>query len=504
MAVGIEARIFTGKQPSRPAQALGETSPFRILLLGNFAGTRLEPDHFAARRLLRVDADTFDAAFTQLAPSLTLELSEPPAEPIDVSFSSLEDFEPDALFSRLSLFARMRELRARLEDATTFEQAAAELRATTRASQAESAAPEGEAAMLERLLGRPNGGGRATQPPSPATPVEKAVGRLLQGLVAPYIVPATAHLQRPFIDALDSAISASMRALLRHPKWSSLEGNWRALDRFVRQVEMEDAVVLEVLDVDADELLADFTRARGDIDASTLSELLASRRAREGGEEFWTLIVGLFEFGSSAAELALLAALGALAANCGAVFVGSAAPELLNLSAAPRDMAAAAVESEAAIRWRALRESWVARHVALVWPRVLSRLPFGARTEPVERFAFEELGDGFRHDRLAWRCAALDCAALLAASYTESEWEMTADQHLDIEDLPAFIDRSESPPRMQAAAEIYLSEREARMAQAQGVVPLVSHRSLPQVRLTGWQSIASDGAPLAARWQRSG
>ena len=503
MAVGLDARIFIGDEPPARAGVANEELPFRILVLGNFSGRRSDPPALGQRRPVRIDIDTFDAAFAELAPSLSLDLTGVSVDPVDVAFASLDDFEPDAVFSKLALFARMRELRVQLADAATFEQAAAELRAAQPASTAAFLPePEDDSATLERLLGRPPGD-PAVAAKRPSSPVESVVDRLVQGLVAPYIVPATAHLQRPLIDALDSAISASMRLLLRHPQWRALEGRWRALDRFVRRVELDGPVVLELLDVEADELLHDFMQAQGDVGASAVSAMLATRRSRQGEDEGWTLIVGLFEFGPSAAELALLAALGAMAATAGAVFLGSAASRLLELEALPKNSQPPRPEWEAALRWRSLRESWVASHIGLVWPRVLARLPFGAKAQPVDSFAFEELGDGFSHERLLWRSATLDCAALLAAAFTDAGWDMNPHDHLDVEDLPAWIDRSESPPRLQAVAELFSSEREVRLAQVRGVMPLVSHRSLPHARLAGWQSIAIGEKPLAGRWQRT-
>jgi len=40
--------------------------------------------------------------------------------------------------------------------------------------------------------------------------------------------------------------------------------------------------------------------------------------------------------------------------------------------------------------WRSLREADDARHIGLAMPRFLSRQPYGAKTDPVEAFDFEE------------------------------------------------------------------------------------------------------------------
>src|SRR6185503_18398319 len=50
------------------------------------------------------------------------------AEPVTLEFSGIDDFHPDALYRRLELFQGLRETRRRMQDASTFAEAAAEFR----------------------------------------------------------------------------------------------------------------------------------------------------------------------------------------------------------------------------------------------------------------------------------------------------------------------------------------------------------------------------------------
>ena len=150
--------------------------------------------------------------------------------------------------------------------------------------------------------------------------------------------------------------------------------------------------------------------------------------------------------------------------------------------------------------WRALRESALAPRLGLTFPRLLARLPYGPRNEPVAAFAFDELADSQGqplHDRLVWRSAALDAALLLAQGHAQGGVETL----LQLEDLPAFIDRSGDEPRLQAVAEAYLGEREVGALQAEGLITLQSDRRLPHARVAGWQSIAAGGGALAGSWR---
>lgn len=515
MSAGVDMSFVIGRaKPASAGQAEEDSgSLFRVLVLGDFSGRssrRSDRDAPPTFKPVAIDLDNFDRELARIAPQLELELPQAPGAPFRFSVRSLDDFEPDSLYARLPLLTQLRELRARLLDPATFQQAAAELRASERAVVADAApappaadAAEDDASTLARLLGAapaaaPVRSGVATNTTA------GAVDRLIQRAVAPYIVPNTSHLQQPLVDSVDRAIGDTVRALLRHPHWRALEGTWRAVDQFVRTVEMDGRVLLELVDASAADVLDSLVAAGGDAAAMPLAKSLAARRMHEGQEEGYAVLVSLYEFGSSAPELALLASLGALAAREGAVLVGAAARSLALVDAPEPwlDFVGEEPDTAAQARWRALRASWVAPHVGLVWPQVLARLPYGAKTQPVSSFAFEELAGGaFDHAQLAWRPAALDVAALLARAYVADGWDMQPASEVQLDDLPAFTDASGDAPRFQAVAELFMSERQSQALAASGLIPLISHRSLPQARVAAWRSISSQSADLKGRWQ---
>lgn len=522
MTSGINMSFEFGgaKRDRTPVEPVESGQLFRVLVLGDFSGRasrRQDQLPAPAFSSATVDLDRFDAVLQGLSVTLDLRLAQSPDVPVRIGLSSLDDFEPDALFARLPLFARLRDLRQRLSDPATFEQAAAEMRIDDQAAASggaaaapgvQAAAPpqgasEDDAATLQRLLGAaPAAASTASQPASGS--VDAAVDRLLRRVVAPFVVPTTSHLQQPMIDSVDRAISETMRSILRDPHWRALEGNWRALDQFVRTVEMDGQVLLELVDAGAADMLASLTEAEGEPARTPLAHKLAARRLHEGQEEGYAVVVAMYEFGPSAPELALLAGLGALAAGEGAVLLGSAAAELALVDAPDAWDGAlpTATDPAAQARWRALRASWVAPHVGLVWPRVMARLPYGAKTQPVSSFSFEELDrTATGSEALPWRLAALDLASLLARSYTELGWDMQSGLAVELEDLPAFVDDRGDSPHLQAVAELYMSERQAQAIAAAGIMPLISHRGLPHARLATWRSIGSAQPELKARWQ---
>ena len=514
MSSGPDMSFVIGRAQPSGGQQQESGHLFRVLVLGDFSGRasrKSAQDTAPIFKPMVVDIDSLDKMMQRLDIKLHLQVPQSQGEPVLMALRSLDDFEPDAIYARMPLFAQLRGLRARLSNPATFEQAAAELRASERTAAPVStdAAPtspvgaEDDDATLQRLLGA-----------APAAPLKAAatgagqsmgatVDRLIRSIVAPYVVPDTAHLQQPMIDALDRAIGEAMRSVLRDPHWRALEGAWRAVDQFVRTVEMDGQVLLELVDASAADLLDSLMESGGDPACMPLARSLQARRLHEGQEEGYALVVGLFEFGTSAAEQALLAGLGALAASEGAAFIGSAATPLalVELPAAWEGTLPLHPDAAGQARWKAMRASWVSPHIALVWPQVLARLPYGAKTQIVSSFGFEEMVGPHQHENLSWRLAALDVAALLARAYTDAGWDLLPESAVELDDMPAYTDRSGDGPRFQATAELFMSERQAQAVMASGVMPLISHRTLPHARLAGWRSISSQAPALKGRWQ---
>ena len=103
------------------ATELQPEAPFRILLLGDFSGradkaamssTGWEP--------AAIDRDNFDEVLARLEPGVP-----------GMRFRDLNDFHPDRIYQKSTLFQSLREVRRKLEEPSTFEGAAAEIRAWT-------------------------------------------------------------------------------------------------------------------------------------------------------------------------------------------------------------------------------------------------------------------------------------------------------------------------------------------------------------------------------------
>lgn len=455
------------------------TAPFRILVLGDFSGRpRAEREALGERRALRIDIDNFETVFTRLAPRVAVSgLQDKQGQALRIELETMEDFSADAVFARLPAEALAR--------------AGAPAPASPATASASGPTTDDAAALMQRLLGGQLPAGAPAMAAGPASAKGKAdevVDRLVRQLVgnassAPAPAPATGS---------NDVAAALLRHVLRDPSWRHLEGAWRAVDRFVRELDMADGTVrLDLLDVRADELLADLGAAAGDPAHAAIGAAL------KGDGRGCDVVVSLEEYGPSLPELSLLGGLAAVAAARGAVLLAGAAPALAAVATSEDAQVLASNESRV---WLALRASALASHVGLTFPRLIARLPYGPRHDPVAAFPFDELGDvsaASLHDHLPWRSAALDAALLLAQGYVDGGVE----SRLQLPDLPAFIDRSGDEPRLQPVAEAWIGERESGVLQAAGLIALQSDRRMPHARVSAWQSIAADGHALAGSWR---
>ena len=463
---------------------LRRSDKMRILVLGDFSGRHncgLETTtDLAGRAILPVDLDRFDAVFRRLSPSLSLGTSAAATAGLDVKFDELEDFHPDRLYAALEPFGKLRESRARLLDPATFEQEASRLM-------------EGQAELLQRLIG------------APAEPVSRVssqgvVDGLIRRLVQPHIKPGSSRSPVPYIAALDASSTELMRGLLHDADFQSLEATWRGVRKLVESLELGDELTLHIVDVSKGELLADLEASQGNPLQSAAHRLLVETSRRGADDQPWSLLVGHFSFGANAEDIALLGHLGVIASRAGGPLMAAAEPGLVGcerLSEATEPRQWAFSDPEVEKRWNDLRRSPAARWLGLAMPRILLRQPYGAKTDPTDSFAFEEFSPVAGHEAYLWGNAALACAQVIAQGFLDEGSGLRVDGPLEIDDLPAHIREQDGDRRLQPCAEFTLPVRVGEELLQRGMTPLLSYGNRNAVRVLRIQSIAEPLHALA-------
>ena len=503
-----------------PQERAEDGQPMRLLVLGAFSGDAgaagAAAPALGQRPVRRVDIDNFERVLAQVAPSVQVTLDD---VAYTFRFSELDDFHPDQLYQKTDAFAALRGQRQRLRNPATFAAAAAALRPDADAPPtAPGGTPAADAATPQS--------GPATASDSPASDFAGLLGGQVRHVAAsgtaaggvPTIdqlirqlvgaMPAGADpRQSEYVAAVDSVISQRMRALLHAPQFQALEALWRGLHQLVTGLELSQELQLHILDASKADLQADvdasLNTASGKLGSSGLHKLLVDQPRSSADAAPWSVLCGAYGFGPGTDDMALLSALGALAAQAQAPFLAAAQDALLgveSLAAQPDASNWPELDAEAAGRWNALRASPQASWLGLALPRVLLRLPYGKATDSIEQFDFEEAGAGHAHKDYLWGHASLACTMLLGRAFENSEWDMSPGDELDLGDLPAHTVRRDGEAHMQACAEAYLSERSGDAILQRGLMPLLSFKNRNAARLLRSQSISQPAQPLSGAW----
>lgn len=464
---GVNLDVGLGSQ--RQGRPVAD-DPFRIAILGDFSGRasrgiRESGGPLRKRKPVLIDRDNFDDVFRRFA----VELEMPVAGRIRLK--ELDDFHPDRLYESLAVFEPLRQARA---EAGRGGAVAAPKKA---AASVPPPAPEALGNLLEGALQATEGRreGAATR-----DPLRSWVDQQVQPHLAP-AEPAGAKERRTLVDRV---ISAQMSALLHYPDLQALESLWRSVFFLVRRAETDTNLSIWLVDVSREEL---------DGGLAEVSDLLSDHKP-------WALLVGAYSFGTAPADIQTLAAAGAIASKFGSSFIAGAKRETIGCGPDADPSEPTEWKSPDPI-WDALRSSPVARHIGVVWPRFLVRLPYGAKTDACERIPFEEMSGDHDPERMLWGNPAILSALLLAESFVEDGWSMRPGTHSNAGRLPVYVYEADGESVAQPCAEILMTERAARAIQENGVMCLASIKGSDEVKLVRFQSIAKPPGQLAGVWQ---
>jgi type VI secretion system protein ImpC len=224
---------------------------------------------------------------------------------------------------------------------------------------------------------------------------------------------------------IDQILSDQLNAIMHHADFQALEGSWRGLHDLVYGTETGTRLKLRLMSVSKKELLKDLEGAV-DHDMSVLFKKIYEEEYGTFGGNPYSLMIGDYYFGRHPQDMALLQRMSKVAAAAHAPFIAAANPSLFDMGSftdlgVPRDLSKIFESAELAT-WRGFRESEDSRYVSLVLPRYAARLPYGAKTQPVENFNFEEDVDGRDHSKYLWANAAYQLGLRITDAYAKYSW----------------------------------------------------------------------------------
>jgi type VI secretion system protein ImpC len=320
------------------------------------------------------------------------------------------------------------------------------------------------------------------------------------------------------IAAIDRKLTEQINQIMHHADFTKLEGAWRGLHHLVNNTETDETLKIRVMNISKNDLHKTLKRYKGTAwDQSPIFKKVYEEEFGQLGGAPYGCLVGDYHFDHSPPDVELLGEMAKVAAAAHAPFIAGASPTTMQMESwgelsNPRDLTKIFQSAEYAA-WRSLRESEDSRYIGLAMPRFLARLPYGAKTNPVEGFDFEEEVEGSDHNRYVWANSAYAMATNITRAFKLYGWCTTirgvesggAVANLPVHSFPT----DDGGVDMKCPTEIAISDRREAELAKNGFMPLVHRKNSDFAAFIGAQSLqkpaeyddadASANANLAAR-----
>src|ERR1043166_7872898 len=320
------------------------------------------------------------------------------------------------------------------------------------------------------------------------------------------------------IAQIDTKLSEQINLILHHEDLQKLEGAWRGLHYLVNNTETDEMLKIRFMNINKQDLGKTLKKYKGTAwDQSPLFKKVYEEEYGQFGGEPFGCLVGDYFFDHTPPDVELLGEMSKVSAAAHTPFIAGASPTAMQMAtwqelANPRDLTKIFTTPEYA-SWRSLRESEDARYIGLAMPRFLSRLPYGAKTRPVEEFDFEEDTGAADHSRYTWANAAYAMAVNINRSFKLYGWCSRirgVESGGAVEGLPTHtFPTDDGGVDMKCPTEIAISDRREAELAKNGFLPLGDRKNSDFAAFIGAQSLqkpeeytdpdATANANLAAR-----
>jgi type VI secretion system protein ImpC len=304
------------------------------------------------------------------------------------------------------------------------------------------------------------------------------------------------------IAAIDAKLSAQLNAVMHHPRFLQLEGSWRGLNYLVMNSETGTSLKLRVLNLSKRELMRDLGRAVEFDQSQLFKQIYENEFGTPGGEPYGALI-GDYEWTSHPDDVEALRLVSNVAAGAFAPFISGVGAQMFGFKdwtelSRPRDLAKIFDTVEYA-KWRSFRDSEDSRFVSLTMPRVVARLPYGAKTKPIDEFAYEEApadasgaARPMEHAQYCWMNAAYVMGTRLTDAFAQTGFCVAirgAEGGGKVENLPFHVFTSDDGDLdAKCPTEIGITDRREFELSNLGFLPLCHYKNTDYAVFFGGQS----------------
>ncbi|MGL4231652.1 MAG: type VI secretion system contractile sheath large subunit [Casimicrobium sp.] len=300
------------------------------------------------------------------------------------------------------------------------------------------------------------------------------------------------------IASIDQKLSEQINLILHHPEFQQIEGAWRGLHYLVNNTEVDEMLKIRVMDVSKKDLHRTLRRYKGvGWDQSPIFKKVYEEEYGQFGGQPYGCIVGDYHFDHTAPDVELLGEMAKVSAAAHVPFIAGASPNVMQMDswqelANPRDLTKIFDNTEYAA-WKSLRDSEDSRYIGLAMPRFLARLPYGAKTNPVDEFDFEEETANGDHSKYAWANSAYAMAVNINRSFKYYGW-CTSIRGVEsggaVENLPAHtFPTDDGGVDLKCPTEIAISDRREAELAKNGFMPLIHRKHSDFAAFIGAQSL---------------
>lgn len=298
--------------------------------------------------------------------------------------------------------------------------------------------------------------------------------------------------------AIDKKLTDQVDLILHHKDFQQMESAWRGLHFLASNTETDEMLKIRVLNVSKEELRKTLKKYKGmRWDQSPIfKKIYGDEYDLPGGEPYGCLI-GDYYFNQTPPDVDLLRGMAEVAAASHSPFISAASPSVMQMDSwselsNPADLSKLFTTPEYAA-WRSLRESEDSRYIGLAMPRFLARRPYGAKTDPVEEFDYEEDTEGADSSKYCWANSAYAMGVNINRSFKYYGWCTSIRGRESgglVENLPLHtFPTDDGGVDMKCPTEIAIGDRrEAELAKL-GFMPLSHWKNSDYAAFIGAQSL---------------
>lgn len=300
------------------------------------------------------------------------------------------------------------------------------------------------------------------------------------------------------IAEIDRKLSEQVNLIMHQQDFQALEGTWRGLHYLVNNTETDETLKIRVMNMSKKDVAKTLKKYKGTAwDQSPLFKKLYEEEYGSPGGEPYGCLIGDYYFDHSPPDVEILNGMAQISAAAHSPFISAADPSLMNMDSwqelsNPRDLTKIFQTADYA-PWRSLRDSEDSRYIGLAMPRFLGRLPYGAKTNPVDEFEFEEETAGGEHSKYLWTNAAYAMGVNITRSFKSFGWCANirgVESGGMVEGLPCHtFPTDDGGVDMKCPTEIGITDRREAELAKNGMMPLSHWKNQDYAAFIGAQSL---------------